>query len=136
LEVTTADSRAPARLEARIEASGPIPRLVAPGEWIELRLRLTNDGNTIWLANAPEGRGTVAVGGHLLSIGRETLVWDLFRNALSTDVLPQQATDATCRFRAPEMTGLYIVQIDLVAEGLAWFAEHGSKMQHLDIEVR
>ena len=129
LETTpgTPDSTSPGLLRAQLELEGDGgPVGVRPGGTVTLGLRVTNSGNTLWLNEAKPGGGHVAVGGHLLDAGGTALEWDLFRAPLPTEVAPGETTRVICEFTAPSDTGHYRIELDLVDEGITWFATRGS----------
>jgi ubiquinone/menaquinone biosynthesis C-methylase UbiE/uncharacterized protein (DUF3820 family) len=129
------DSRAPHLLRARLERLGPeVPLRTPPGARLTLPLRITNAGDTVWLAQTNGSPGTVAVGGHLWQDGRR-LEQDFFRTPLPGPVAPAQTVEVTCAFAAPASPGLYEVAVDLVAEGLCWFEHHGSPAGRVAVEV-
>jgi Methyltransferase domain len=117
-EAAEPTTRHPARLTARIEVMN------AQGT----ALRVTNIGDTRWLAGEGAASGWTRLGAHLYRAGppRELIDFDWYRIDLPCDVGPgdQVTLDITLPpFPAP---GDYLVVFDLVIEGLAWFGDRGS----------
>jgi ubiquinone/menaquinone biosynthesis C-methylase UbiE/uncharacterized protein (DUF3820 family) len=129
------DSRVPHLLRARLERLGPeTPLRARPGSRLTLPLRITNAGDTVWLAQTNGSPGTVAVGGHLSRDGQR-LEQDFFRAPLPGPVAPDETVEVACAFAAPTSPGVYEVALDLVAEGLCWFEHHGSPTGRVAVEV-
>jgi len=136
LEVSdaVADSRHPGRLRARLERAGAEPLAGPPGVERTLTLRALNTGNTRWRSNPVGERGVVELGAHL---GPATgpLRRDAFRVSLPRDVGPGEEVSLELRFRLPEEPGAHRLELDLVDEGIAWFADRGSPPLVLELRV-
>jgi hypothetical protein len=119
-------TRRPGRLSARIEVSRA-PALVARGEAPTLAIDVTNTGDTLWLAG--EGEGWTRVGAHLYSgtEPRQSIDFDWARWPLAHDVAPGGRIHVEVRLPPLPAPGDYSVVLDLVVEGLAWFADRGSR---------
>jgi hypothetical protein len=130
------DSAAPGRLRAGQELLKPLPsRPVKPGARLSLPLRLSNDGDTSWLAGPAGQRGAVSVGGHLLDAAGHLLAQDFFRSPLPRPVAPGETLEVTCAFAAPPLPGRHRLRVDLVAEGVTWFEHHGGAPLELTLET-
>ena len=128
-----ADTRRPDRLKARVEIVGAAePRVVAPGERYRLDLRITNRGNTRWLATGPEGWTRLGV--HL--DGPEGVAdFDWLRVDLPTDLEPQDSVVVSVELPPIDVPGDYDLTFDMVVEGRAWFEERGSEVARLRLIV-
>jgi len=109
---------------------GPRPRILETSREIGVPLNLTNTGRLTW------DPSRVHLSYHWLWIvPRETLSrsrWDLpyhdgIRSALGQPVAPGARVAVQGRLLAPEWPGLYWLQWDMVDEGVAWFAQNGSR---------
>ncbi len=130
----TPDSRAPGLLRARLEPEIAELRALV-GATVALAVRITNLGNTRWLhAPRPED-GHVALAGHLLGTDGARLEWDLFRASLPRDLEPGETTLVSGAFPAPLRPGRYLVELDLVDEGVAWFGAQGSATVTVSLTV-
>ena len=122
-------TRRPARLSAWIEpVSGDdvlSPRAGAPSK---VRLRITNIGDTRWLAGEHAGGGWTRVGAHLYRTGppRELVDFDWYRADLPHDVAPGGQVIIDAQLPAIDAAGDYLAVFDLVVEGLTWFGDRGS----------
>ncbi len=137
LEVTpeVPDSANPGLLRATLEVlrpSGPVR--ARAGSLIPVRVRATNIGNTRWLRAAPDV-GQVMLGAHLLDGQRRLLVLDHARTPLARDLPPLESIEIESALAAPATPGRYLIEIDLVAEGVAWFGPLGSPTVGFELEV-
>ncbi len=125
MEIGWSDSRDPHRFEARIEPLGDFPPTPDAGRF-RLRLRLTNTGDTIWLAEPEKARGTVSLGVQLLDAEGGVRDRDYLRIPLPSDVAPGASVETDVR-SAPAGRGAARFAVDLVAEQICWFVSHGSQ---------
>ncbi len=136
LEVTddVPDSSDPGVLHAgleRLAPEGPV-RAVA-GSTLALRIRARNLGNTRWLHAPRPGGGQVSLGVHLLDQRRAMVALDYARAALPRDVAPGETLEWDVVVSVPAASGF--LELDLVAEEIAWFGSLGSPTITLPIEV-
>jgi tRNA (mo5U34)-methyltransferase len=121
-------------LAASLELVSPAgPRLL--GEDVVLVVRATNAGRSPWKARGDgDGKGTVTLGAHLLRDDEEVdWLWTSAR--LPGDVLPGESVELELcapAFFAPDR---YRVEVDLVAQDLAWFEDLGSPLLEAPLEV-
>ncbi len=137
LEVTSErpDSANPGLLRATLElrlSNGPVR--ARAGARVPVRVRATNIGNTRWLRTAADV-GQVMLGTHLLDAQRRLLSLDHSRTPLPRDVEPSDTIEIEAVLAAPAAAGRYLVEIDLVAEGIAWFGSLGSPTAGFELEV-
>jgi SAM-dependent methyltransferase len=132
-------TRRPARLTARIEPLGADGVLsLRAGARPSIELRITNLGDTRWLAGPHVGNGWTRLGAHLYRAGppRDLIDFDWVRFDLLHDVAPGTRITIDAELPAIEETGDYLVVFDLVVEGLTWFADRGSSPASLNIRIR
>lgn len=130
------DSRAPHRLLAQLQASGPaLLRADRPGALLRFSVQARNTGDSTWLAATADGAGAVALGGHLRTADGSVLDWDFLRRPLPGDVEPRQQAELQCELGAPAEPGRYRLELDLVAERVGWFESWGSPRVELQLEV-
>jgi SAM-dependent methyltransferase len=131
-----ADSAQPQTLLARIERlDGGAALSAVPGAPIEMPLRLTNAGDTRWRHEPAGARGVVAVGAHLFDAGEAVVSFDFLRAPLPCEVEVGATVDVVVAFRAPEASGRYRLELDLVDEGITWFGHGGSPTVSLSLLV-
>jgi SAM-dependent methyltransferase len=137
LEVTgdVPDSTNPGVLRATLELLQPAGAVrVREGSVVPVRVRATNIGNTRWRHDAV-AVGQVMLGAHLLDDRERLLALDHARAEIARDVPPGETIEIDASVAAPAGPGRYRIEIDLVAEGLAWFGALGSPTAAFEIEV-
>jgi hypothetical protein len=131
----TPTSLHPGVLGAAIElTAGRAAAEAAAGADVTLAARVRNTGNTLWRAGEKR-RGTVALGGHLHA-GQQLLALDFLRVPLPRDVAPGETLALDVSFKAPSEAGRYVVELDMVDEGITWFAARGSQTARVELTVR
>ena len=130
------DSREPATLRAAIELAEPLKQKIGPGAMFEVRLKVTNMGDTLWLGGNYMRRGAVMLGVKILDGGGNIV--DEFHGepALPRAMAPGEATSAVIERAAPAKPGSYSMKIDLVDQHVCWFEERGSQSLVLPLQVR
>jgi hypothetical protein len=104
------------------------PTALPAGEGGYLRLLVRNAGEGTW----PPDR-LLSVADHWYRDGEPTC-WDDGRAALPALALGESAV-LSLRITAPSRPGRYEVEIDVVQEAVAWWADHGSPTVRRSIEV-
>jgi tRNA (mo5U34)-methyltransferase len=130
------DSRAPIWLESRLTLL-EAPASVGRDMPYVVRVRAENRALATWLAAGvpPNGNGAVRLGAHLLDTEGEELDWEYGEAALTHDVPHGASTELELALFAPESAGAFDVEIDLLAENVAWFDDLGSKVLTHRLEV-
>ena len=101
--------------------------IIPAGENVTFKLRASNSGRACWPAfGAPETKGIVRLGAHLLGADEEELNWDCGRAILPRDLAPGDTAELEFVFRAPAKSGDYIIEFDMVAEHVTWFEDFGA----------
>jgi SAM-dependent methyltransferase len=115
-----------------IELAAPLPRAAASSE-IAVNLLIRNASTETW--SQPDF-GPLAVGNHWLdAAGELMIVQDDGRSPLLQVVPPGIEWPVLLTMRAPAAAGRYLCEIDLVHEGVSWFAHKGSEPLRLAIDV-
>jgi hypothetical protein len=104
------------------------PSECSPGIEITYQFQIENTGMVRWSALGEAGteRGAIRLGAHLFKDSEE-IVWDYSRGLLPRDILPDETEMVEIHLRAPTTPGIYVIEFDLVAEGLAWFEDAGGR---------
>jgi len=128
------DSRSAAGLSSEVIAKITSPTV--EGQPIIVEATVTNRGDAIWLPSDAR-QGGVAVGAHLHDADGKLITFDLHWERL-TDPPREIAPGETVTVRMslpPQTAGRYMLEIDCVAAGVAWFAQLGSQPAQLPLEV-
>jgi SAM-dependent methyltransferase len=119
------DSRSHVGLAHAIR-TGRADHALPRGARLQIDLDITNTGQAAWLSTNTHGLGIVRVGTHLYDRDAKLMAVDHSRHALPHDVEPGQSIAIAIEVPLPE-DGDFVVGIDLVAEGVIWFENVGSK---------
>jgi hypothetical protein len=93
------------------------PAIFQRRENVTFKLRATNSGVARWPAiGAPDTKGIVRLGAHLLSADEEEVEWDGGRAILPRDLEPGESAEMEFVSRAPNDPGNYIIEFDMVAD--------------------
>jgi len=129
------DSRWAERLAATIEVSIASSPVLA-GRPVLIDALITNAGDATWIPS-DVSPGGVSLGAHLYDDTDRLLQFDIHREALTAP--PRAITPGeTIRCRMafpPQPAGRYVIELDCVAERVAWFGPLGSRTIRLPIEV-
>jgi SAM-dependent methyltransferase len=107
----------------------------APGSAFALVVEVENPAETVWLREGRRGVGYVRLGAHLLDAAGQQLNLDYGRAALPDDLAVGQKATLTLSLTAPAAPGRYIVRLDMVNEGICWFAQQGSRTADVPLDV-
>ena len=112
------------------------PSVMHPGEKLVLRFRVKNLGYSTWpAAGNKEGRYQVNIGNRWLkTAGNEVNSLD-GRTGMPADLAPGKEVELPLTVKAPEEPGDYLLEIDMVHEGVTWFYERGAKPLRLTVRV-
>jgi len=80
-------------------------------------------------------QSSVWLGNHWLTGRREVLLLDDGRTVLSQELPPGAEARLSLRITAPQRPGVYLLELDMVLEGVAWFKNRGSKTAVLAVRV-
>ncbi len=117
------------------EMSSSVTQVFAKrGGTVRLPLMMRNAGDIAWF-NFVSDTHTVRVGAHLLSAGGECLELDFARSDLPRTVQPGDEVRLDLVARAPGRSGDFIVEVDIVKEGVLWFGEEGSPTLRVPMRV-
>ena len=91
-----------------------------------VQAKLGNPSNTVWLAATSRGRGLVTLAASLLDASNQLLIRDFSRASLPHDVPGGTSLQHSIKLQAPDSPGEYVLRLDMVNEGVCWFADKGS----------
>lgn len=109
---------------------------VPAGQQGTVRVVIANSSRTVWLAG-PSGTGArnVRLGNHWLDASGRMLVHDDARTSLPRDLAPGEEIELPLVVNAPRERGDYLLELDLLQEGVAWFGDKGAPTRRLPVRV-
>ena len=113
-----------------------VPARIAPKERVKIRVAVRNAGRAFWPARE---RGLspfqLNVANHWLDAGGRVVTNDDGRGALPRDLRPGEEAEVAFDVNAPPRPGDYVLEIDMLQEGVSWFALKGSKTLRVPLRV-
>jgi SAM-dependent methyltransferase len=103
---------------------------VEAGAIVTRRVRVRNASATPWPADR-----FVNLGNHWRRADGSLLRQDDGRVSLPGTTAPGGDVELTLEMQAPDEAGTFLLELDLVIEGVAWFADRGSPTTTLDVHV-
>ena len=102
------------------------------GERVEMGFELTNTGQKAWIH---EGDEACLFSYHLLREDGEMVQFDNRRIPLPETVKPGRSIHMKAAVQSPLSQGTYILEFDLLREGVAWFKDYGSRTAEVILKV-
>jgi hypothetical protein len=102
------------------------------GERTAIYLKLKNTGRKTW---SSRGSNPCFVSFHLLDDSGKIIQFDNQRFPFPLDVRPPQEFDLAVPVRPPLDAGEYVLEFDLLREGISWFKDYGSQTCRIDLKV-
>jgi SAM-dependent methyltransferase len=120
--------------QAELHLQSAVPTVVACDADVDLIVSVRNRSDDVWEPGAP---GSLRLGNHWLTADATgMLLQDDGRTALPASVVPGEVCDVALRARAPGEPGDYVCEIDVVHEGVTWFADRKSPTLRIPVCVR
>ena len=112
------------------------PRNFPAKERAPLRVRVKNLSPVVWLARERGGGPyQVSLGNHWLDRNGKTLINDDGRSALLRDLKPGESMELLLAVNSPAQPGDYVLEIDMLQEGVTWFGLVGSATVRVPVRV-
>lgn len=109
-----------------------LPERVRAGAIVRVGVRVRNDGPFPW---PMAGEHPVRLAHHWRDEAGQLVAWDGFRSELTADVQPGEEIALEAWFFGPVKAGRYTLELDVVQEGVTWFADRGSSPVRATVEV-
>jgi len=120
---------------ARLTLVSP-PAAVAPGARFTVPLLVENRSPVGWPRTGFTSRGrTLSASYHWKVADGSMAVHDGLRTPLRAALGPGKSMRVSLAVVAPGRPGAYVLEADLVQEGVAWFADHGSPVARAAVRV-
>jgi len=114
----------------------PAKTEVEAGSAITVNVAVTNRSKTAWPCFGQEdGKYFVRLGNHWLDGDLNLLLHDDARANLPRDLEPGHTAELVLNVSAPVVAGDYILELDMVQEAVAWFADCGSQTAKVKFRV-
>lgn len=118
---------------AQYDEGGNTPNYLDPGQEYEVEVRVKNTSMSFW---ERKGDRRTNLGTHWINRDTgEMIKWDGRRGILDRDIKHGEETVIKIIIKAPEESGRYILQYDMVHEGVTWFSEQGVIPLEINIDV-
>lgn len=105
-----------------------VPAMVRPGETLQLLVRIKNTGDTLWPGcDRSAGKFQITLGSHWLNASGQVAAKQEGRSPLPADLAPGQETTLSFNVAAPAESGEFVLEIDMLQEGVAWFGGKESR---------
>lgn len=105
-------------------------------EKVDLYVTVRNTSNATWFARE---RGSapfqISLGNHWLDSTGSEVVHDDGRASITRDLKPGEEVELKLVVNAPKQAGEYILELDMLQEGVSWFAHRGSATVRLPVAV-
>jgi len=109
---------------------------VAAAGALTLHVEATNRSETVWLKEGNHGTGFVQLGAQLLRADGKVLEPDYGRCPLPEDLPEGRTVRLQLGLAAPDRPGRYRLRLDMVNEGICWFAQEGSEVVEIPLDAR
>ncbi|WP_156896715.1 M6 family metalloprotease domain-containing protein [Desulfovirgula thermocuniculi] len=108
------------------------PQKATAGKAYTVSVTIANAGSYKWIAG---GGNPFRLSYHVVDSKGNTVVWDGLRTSLPGDISPGQQITIAAQFQAPIQPGNYLLQWDMVQEGVTWFSSSGAPTRNVGIFV-
>jgi len=125
----------PGMMRVELRAINP-PAIAKVKEKISLRVLVTNRSDVTWLARE---RGAAPLqlylANHWLNQSGRDVIHDDGRAPLIRNLNPGETVELELVVNAPKVSGDYLLELDMLQEGVAWFAMQGSATVRIPVKV-
>jgi len=117
------------------------PDKLRVGQKETVRVKIKNNSDVMWYARgAPvntrqDNKFYLAAGNRWLKAGGELVTNMDGRYGISKDLAPGEEAEVPLAITAPKEPGEYLLEIDVVQEGVAWFSDKGSPTARTKVSV-
>jgi hypothetical protein len=136
-QITCADSPLPREgYNARISIIEPLPSPIKVSSRFSIELKVKNLSAVKWPAKgSQDGKYQIRLAYHWLYKNNKMFIFDGLRTFLPKDVEPHEEISLKATVKAPYMSGEYILELDMLQEGVCWFKERGSETSQIIVPI-
>jgi 4-amino-4-deoxy-L-arabinose transferase-like glycosyltransferase len=126
----------PEALRAELSVVGVPPRLRTKQRAV-FSVRIKNASHAVWFTRERDAQPhQIRVGNHWLDTNGTIRINDDGRSALLSDLPPGEIVELPLTVNAPSKAGRYLLEIDMLQEGVSWFGAAGSSTVRIPVEVQ
>lgn len=101
-----------------------------------IKIKVKNTSSVVWPSKGqPDGKYAIHLAYHWLDKGDKYVVFDGFRTPLPHDIRPNEEVNLDASVAAPNSEGEYILEWDMVQEGVSWFKDKGGKISRIPMKI-
>jgi len=119
---------------ARLAAANA-PAVMRAGQPYVIRVALTNESTIAWPGRQETWQFQITVGNRWLTQAGQMVTNIDGRAALIEDLAPGKTAELALTVKAPAAPGDYVLELDAIQEGVAWFGDRGSRVLSLRVKV-
>ena len=109
---------------------------VPKGHQLQFRVLVKNAGDSLWPGcERSAGKFQINLGSHWLNTNGQVASKEEGRTPIPADLAPGQETTLSFAVAAPLEPGVYVLEIDMIQEGVSWFGLKGSRVYRTRITV-
>ena len=125
--------------KAQISLAEPPAKLRA-GQREIITVRVKNTSNVVWWLRGgtndrPDNKFYIALGNHWLDKDGKRVEEIEGHNGIPKDLTPGEEAEMTLQITAPKQRGDYILEVDMVQEGVSWFGDKGSPTTKVKVTI-
>ncbi|HET6891445.1 MAG TPA: hypothetical protein VFH31_10110 [Pyrinomonadaceae bacterium] len=121
---------------AELNWSQTPPAVLRSGLRETVFVKVKNVSDVRWpVLGQADGKYRLSVGNHWLDGKDKIVINDDGRSPLPYDLGPQQEIDVPLTITTPQIPGDYVLEVDVVQEGVTWFGSKGSSTLKATIKV-
>src|SRR6267143_5570073 len=126
--------------KAQLTLSEP-PAKLRTGQKEVITVKVKNASDVVWrqrggeINERPDNKFYIAVGNRWLDKDGKLTSETEGHNGISKDLKPGEEIEMPLQITAPKQPGDYILSLDMVQEGVAWFGEKGSPTTKAKVTV-
>jgi hypothetical protein len=112
-----------------------VPPSMHTGQKFQLQVVVKNESDVTWPGSQPTWQYQLTIGNRWLRQSGEKVSDVDGRTALVNDLIPGATAELPLTVTAPSVPGIYILQLDAIQEGVAWFGDRGSEVLSVKVKV-
>lgn len=104
-----------------------------PNETLKIPAKITNNGTMNWLKDK---QNTINISYHIYNENNNSIIVEGIRTYLPYSVKPGETFEGNIDVVAPNISGEYTVEFDIVYENVTWFKDKGSTTKEMILFVK